>query len=790
MATTADYAAAYVRKYGLALVPLPPKTKRPLKKDWGLKDCLTTPEAARQYYERNPSWNIGVALGPSGLVTFDVDNVEAMQILCDEFGWDLETLRQQVPTVQGKAPNYRMLFRVPEGMEFHRKSIAWPNKLDPDGTIHSSIIEKAIAAEAAGDLQEGKRIRDIEAEPYRRITVFEIRGAVDEQVQDVLPPSIHPKTDQPYIWLTKPNGAIPEPPAWLLAVWKNWDALKPQLQGLCPWAVQRPTPKPPKTRRPANDTTPSVIDAYDQENSIESALTRYGYRPQGKRWLSPHSSTGLAGVVIFDGKAWVHHASDPLCSDESGQLVGAFDLFRYYEHGGDISKAVKAAAESLGMKLPPRARVAQSAVRAIAAPVAAVSRQETPLAAGNGEVIDSATGEITAITDPLPDEYRGRPLGTVENLTEICRRLGVIVRYNVISKEEELLIPNQAFSLDNRANASLAWLMSWCERLRMPTGKVGDYVTYMADQNLHNPVANWITSQPWDGQSRLQDLYDTVAAEGDENLKNTILRRWLISAVAAAFNPEGVSAHGVLVFQGAQYMGKTAWFKRLVPPELRHVLQDGMMLRADDRDSVKQIVSHWIVELGELDATFRKSDIAQLKAFLTRDKDILRRAYARRESEFARRTVFFASVNPKEFLHDQTGNRRFWVIECKSLEYDHGINMQQLWAEVLTLYRAGEPWVLQAEEHQTLEENNKSYEVIDPIEELIASGLRWNEPPAAWRWRSATEVLIELGRDTCSQAEATRAAHLIRQRNGGMSRKTNGGRTLLAPEPWGSRNRP
>ena len=71
-ATVADYAAAYVRKYGLTLVPLPPKTKRPLKTEWGLKDCLTTPEAAREYYERNPSWNIGVALGPSRLVTFDV----------------------------------------------------------------------------------------------------------------------------------------------------------------------------------------------------------------------------------------------------------------------------------------------------------------------------------------------------------------------------------------------------------------------------------------------------------------------------------------------------------------------------------------------------------------------------------------------------------------------------------------------------------------------------------------------------------------------------------------------
>jgi hypothetical protein len=747
-ATIADFAATYCRKYGFSLVPLPPGAKRPLSDNWG-NECITDPEQARSYYERRPSANIGVALGPSRLCSLDIDDLDAMRTICAEFGWDIDALAQSAPTIQGRAPGFRIMFRVPDGLELPYHSLTWPRQDD------------------AG----------------KRFTVFEVRSATDQQRQDVLPPSIHPDTGKPYVWLTKPNGAIPEPPAWLLALWQNWDALKPQLQGLCPWAPQRPTPKPPKApARPANDSTsPSVIDAYERAHSIEAALTQYGYKQQGKRWLSPHSGTGLAGVILFDGKAWIHHASDPLCSDESGQLVSSFDLFRFYEHGGDIRKAVKAAAEALGMKPEPRRPTIPAG--------AMVQRpQATPVVQGS-EVIDADTGEITDISAPLPDEYRGRALSTIENLAEICRRLGVTVRYNVISKEEEIMIPQQAFSLDNRGNASIAWLMSWCERLRMPTGKVGDYITYMADRNLHNPVANWIESKPWDGQSRLQDLYDTVASHGDEALKNTIMRRWLISAVAAAFNPTGVSAHGVLVFQGAQYMGKTAWFKRLVPKELG-VVQDGMMLRPDDRDSVKQVVSHWLVELGELDATFRKSDIAQLKAFLTRDKDILRRAYARKESEFARRTVFFASVNPKEFLHDQTGNRRFWVIECKSIEYDHGIDMQQLWAEVLTMYRAGEGWTLHGEEHEALEEHNKTYEVIDPIEEIIASGLRWNEPPAAWRWRSATEVLAELGRDTCTQGEATRAAHLIRQRNGNLSRKANGARALLAPEAWGNRNRP
>lgn len=400
---------------------------------------------------------------------------------------------------------------------------------------------------------------------------------------------------------------------------------------------------------------------------------------------------------------------------------------------------------------------------------------------------DTRSGLVDYIA-PLGDvNDKGRPLATIENVAEICQRLGIVVRYNVISKEEELLIPGAGFSLDNRQNASLAYLLSECAKFRMPVDRVPDFITYLADCNQFNPVANWILSKPWDGEDRLAQLVGTITAAGERlvpaigELKRAMLTRWMTSAVAAVFRPNGVSAHGVLVFQGDQYIGKTKWFKSLVPAELG-VLQDGVILRPEDRDSVKQCVSNWLVELGELDATFRKSDIAALKSFLTKDKDVLRRAYARKESEFARRTVFFASVNPKEFLHDPTGNRRYWTIECEALDYDHDIDMQQCWSQVYEQhYKAGASWFLLPEEMDLLNEHNKGFEVIDPIEEIITNGLDWASPDTIWDWKSATQVLTDLGRDTPTQAEATRAAHVIRAKNGRRSRKANGTRALLVP---------
>lgn len=386
------------------------------------------------------------------------------------------------------------------------------------------------------------------------------------------------------------------------------------------------------------------------------------------------------------------------------------------------------------------------------------------------------------IYSPLPDvNGKGRPLSTIENLKEICKRLGVIPRYNVITKEEELIIPGESFSVDNQDNASFAWLVSWCSRFNMPIGQVDSFVTYLCDKNQHNPVTNWIESKKWDGVSRLNDFYDTVTAK-DDDLKKIFMKRWMISAVAAVFNPNGVSAHGVLVFQGAQNLGKTSWLLSLAPKDL-NVVREGVQLDTRDRDSKRQAVSSWIVELGELDSTFRKSDIAQLKSHITSNQDVLRKPYARRDSKFARRTVYFGSVNPRNYLNDPTGNRRYWTIECEHINYNHDLDMQQVWVEFYEMYKNGEKHFLTTEEMKQLNEYNEEFTAIDPIDEKIRCKLDWASDHESWRMMTTSEALSHCGMERPSKSDISRAAHIIRQLNNGCGERKAGKRLLLVPPP-------
>ena len=389
---------------------------------------------------------------------------------------------------------------------------------------------------------------------------------------------------------------------------------------------------------------------------------------------------------------------------------------------------------------------------------------------------------------PLVDLTKsGKPRCTIENLEEILQRIGGKIKYNVMRKREEIELRNEAFLVDNELNAALAKLESECAKFDFPTGKINGQITYISDQNAYNPVKDWILERRWDGVSRLQEFYDTVRVKkpiympvSEEYLHHVLIRTWMISAINAACNDDPTSSRGVLVFQGGQEIGKTKWFKTLVPKHLK-VTQDGVTIDPKDKDSVYQTVANWLVELGELDATFRGADISILKSFITKEFDILRRPFARTESQFPRRTVFFGSVNPSVFLHDSTGNSRYWTVAVESLDFNHAIDMQQVWAEVYEMWKIGASHFLDAETRAYMNASNEDFESVDPIKEIILGKLDWSANQDAWTWKTATEIAHSIGLTGNKRAEITGVSAKMFELNGEKKRKSNGKLQLLCP---------
>lgn len=341
-------------------------------------------------------------------------------------------------------------------------------------------------------------------------------------------------------------------------------------------------------------------------------------------------------------------------------------------------------------------------------------------------------------------------LATMDNMRDLLNYYKIICRYNVISKRVFHNIPGEIFSTENEEEAALACIYSKMKEWQMAVDGYKLYLTKIADENQYNPVLQWIESKPWDGRPRIGDLCATIESL-EEEAKNLLIRRWLITAVAMIAT-EGVDSAGCLVLQGKQDLGKTWWVRKLVSESVRaDFIRTDAMVDPRDKDSVSQVISYWIVELGEIGATFRKADIDALKAFITRDKDIMRRPYGEGDKRYPRRTALIASVDQTIYLHDTAGNRRFWTIPCTSINSYHTIDMQQLWAEVLHLFRNGESWQLEPDEKEHIKRINEEHMNIEPIHELINQKYfqedeygRPTRTEPEKTWKSATEIAREL----------------------------------------------
>lgn len=323
-------------------------------------------------------------------------------------------------------------------------------------------------------------------------------------------------------------------------------------------------------------------------------------------------------------------------------------------------------------------------------------------------------------------------LPTIENLAHMLGSYGIGLRYNEMTHLREIDIPRFDSSEDNRDERAMNQLHNLCVINGMAFGvdHLSGAVSTIAERNCYHPVKQWIESKPWDGHSRLEALCDTLAVRdpGMAAYRNRIMKRWLVSGAAALYSKDWSHKYELaLTLQGLQGKGKSFWFLSLLPTELRAV-KDNMELDPRDKDDVFRLAGHFIVELGELDTTFSKTALGRLKGFMSQTSDKLRRPYARCDSVMKRRTIIGSSVNKPDFLLDETGNRRWLTLPCISAKWQHGIDMQQVWAEMKVLFEQGEQWWLTEDERTEVDHVNERFEATIPVVEMLQDAFEFARP--------------------------------------------------------------
>ena len=296
-----------------------------------------------------------------------------------------------------------------------------------------------------------------------------------------------------------------------------------------------------------------------------------------------------------------------------------------------------------------------------------------------------------------------RILKTKENLEALMNALNFKVTFDCYQKT----IKSSAISSDigDDQNLIISELKSQCERHGLNQSVVDTYLSSIAQKTMLNPPLDWLKKLSPPQNDPIRELANK-GCFNDPDWAYIALKRWLIQTVETADYARETPSQAarakfesVLVLMGEQGKQKTTFIRNLLPKSIGDdYFLDGMNLDLRSKDSEMQSTSAWIVELGELDATFKKSDIASLKAFLSKTTDVIRLPYAKAPSRFNRQTSFIASVNEQKFLMDATGNRRFLPLEVLSSINLNGFDYESLWGYVWGMYLNGEQWWLTSDE--------------------------------------------------------------------------------------------
>jgi len=372
-------------------------------------------------------------------------------------------------------------------------------------------------------------------------------------------------------------------------------------------------------------------------------------------------------------------------------------------------------------------------------------------------------------------------LATRENLQCLMDHYKVEVCYDVIKKRASV---SGVESLQGEEeNSAIAHLKSKSALHGLSKSVVDEQLAAIMNDNAVNPVVFWLNNIQRIGDNNpLHELVQKLPIS-NKRWAEVALYRWFIQCVAAVDKAQHTTNknalpkyESVLTFFGGQGLLKTAFIRSLLPQELKSYLKDGILLDLNSRESKVEALSGWMTELGELDSTFKKSDISALKAFLSRQEDEIRKPYAKASSIMPRQTSFFASVNEEKFLRDGTGNRRYFpIVVNNELMLPADFNSTDFWAFIWSEYKKGEQWWLTKDE-EILQNNALKNHEDTHLEDLIQDAYDFDKPVQP-NGRAGQDVLATLNLPP-TRANQTKLGQAIKK----LNIKQKGRLYLLPPE--------
>lgn len=522
-----------------------------------------------------------------------------------------------------------------------------------------------------------------------------------------------------------------------------------------------------------------IIGAFCRAYTISEAIAEFipdVYVPgaDDTRYTYAEGST-TGGVVVYQNKfSYSHHGTDPA----SEILCNAFDLIRIHK----FSELDERAKEDTPVnRLPSFIKMSEFAsadnkVRQTIGEEKSKAAQED-FGIAEDEVID--TSWLAQLT-----YTKGKLDCTVKNI-------------RIIIESEPLLkgkLGYDEFDLRYKVLGSLPWdknyksdrdwtdpddggLIEFLETYyKISSQSKYNYgLTLAFKNNSFHPVKDYFNSLIWDKEKRVDKLLIDYFGAEDNEYTRLIMKKWMVAGVKRIYSP-GTKFDYMLILSGPTGIGKSTFFKKLA----KNIWFTDSLKKFDDDKTVMEVMSgKLIAEMGEL-AGMKKTEVNEMKAFLTKTEFNSRLAYDKRVTRRLIQWLYCGTTNDKEFLKDKTGNRRFWPCDVwinrttKDVFIDLDKEVDQIWAEAIYLYKNGESLKLTKHEEKLAEDQQNKHLEIDEIEQILEDKLTWDAPMDQWQFYTFTEIVSGLNLTDRQKGYAKQNLKTILEKKGVKQQRENG----------------
>lgn len=236
-----------------------------------------------------------------------------------------------------------------------------------------------------------------------------------------------------------------------------------------------------------------------------------------------------------------------------------------------------------------------------------------------------------------------------------------------------------------------------------------------------NPLIDYFENlKPTKGQ--LTKLLSSIELDPSQGmpvkLAHRLITRWLVGIVASVF--EGNFNDLMLILLGKKGCGKSEFFKRLLPPELRQYLTVIEELTGD-KDQLILFTKNLLVFYDECDGIAYKNAAHSVRALLSKNFFELRVPYAMLAQKLKRYGSMCGATNKKDIVSDPEHNRRLLPVQVRWIDREryNAVDKHLLFSELYQMYKGGYSWHLTEKEIAALDKYTGGNSVVDEATESV-----------------------------------------------------------------------